>query len=217
VVYYVVAGCVAVVACFLLGRVAGRSQAMPGLLPGYMALVGPAVSFALGIIVAGGGERFGFDEQGARAIPAVFSIAVAGGLAILTGGRRRPLPWDLLLYPGALLVAAPIWFALALLVISVRFALVPGPEDLPGPQAGVWDSMFMFILLFAPLPAALGAGCLVTSLVVWRLPPARRALYADVEADFVAVHRQALKARLRFTSLALVVGLGVSLAAAFTL
>lgn len=87
--------------------------------------------------------------------------------------KRRKSRWNLLLLPAVLLPLVTIWAGLCGAANSMHMYLFSG-ESLRTAK-GVWPILATLSPFFAALPLAM----LVGNLVVWLVPPARRALDSE--------------------------------------
>jgi hypothetical protein len=129
---------------------------------------------------------------------------------------RRTSPWNLLLIPVGFTAWLLIWYGLFRLVWAFHAALFPAHELSDFWRAGISSRAFApsFVMVFALLPGALGAGLLAANGLVWLIPSARRALDAEAQAQNGARFPEAMRALGRFTAWALAVGLRIALLAA---
>ena len=88
--------------------------------------------------------------------------------------KRRKSGWNLLLLPAVLLPLAAIWAGLCVTADVLHMHLYPG-ESLRTAK-GVWPILATLAPFFAAVPLAM----LLGNVLVWLVPPARRAL--DLEA-----------------------------------
>lgn len=130
--------------------------------------------------------------------------------------QRRRSPWNLVLIPLGLAATAGVAVAQFSLVWLFHTAFYPLHELRNFWPAGISPGSFSLSLLmvFAPLPGALGAGFMLANLLLYALPPARRAFDAEARGHPGTSFQESMRGLLRLTAWALPPGLAVALVAA---
>jgi hypothetical protein len=133
--------------------------------------------------------------------------------------ERRKSLWNLLLLPLGFTGWLWTWYGLFLLVWRFHVARFPNHDFHDFWKAGISIRALApsFLMVFAVMPAALGAGLMAANRLVWLIPPVRRALDAEAQEQGTASFDQDMWALLKFTAWALAVGLPVALVAAASL
>ena len=133
---------------------------------------------------------------------------------------RRRSPWNFLLLPVLLISFVTIWWDILVnLVWLFHVQLYPEHEhqfhEYFG-RAGLPPAVAIlgFLMIFATFPGAAGAAMIVSNIIVWLIPPARRALDTEAKGYTGTSLRQALKGLTKFTAWSLGVGIAIALGAA---
>jgi hypothetical protein len=101
--------------------------------------------------------------------------------------RRRKSAWNILLFPLVFALGAVAYWILIEAVWRLRGALVPAEDRSLGEMLhGSCDGVSIFLMMVAPLFAALPIGMLAANALVWCVPPARRALDREGEGHWHA-------------------------------
>lgn len=130
--------------------------------------------------------------------------------------QRRQSPWNLALIPLGIAATAGAAVGQFSLVWLFHTTVYPLHELRNFWPAGISPGSFFlsFLMVFAPLPGALGAGFMLANLLLYALPPARRAFDAEARGHPGTSFQESLRGLLRLTTWALPPGLAVALVAA---
>jgi len=130
--------------------------------------------------------------------------------------QRRKSPWNLMLIPLCGGSAIVIWYALFRLVWWLHVILYPGHQLSNFWHKGASLGSFIpsFLMVFAPLPGALGAGLIFGNALAWLLPHARRAFESEARDFPETGFRESMRRLLFLTVVALPAGVLIALAAA---
>ena len=138
----------------------------------------------------------------------------------LAGARRRAVrrksSWNLVLIPLGIVATAAAALGQFSLVWLLHTTLYPLHELRNFWPASISPGSFSlsFLMVFAPLPGALGTGFMLANLLLYALPPARRAFDGEARGHPGTSFQQSMRGLLRLTAWALPPGLTVALVAA---
>ena len=103
-----------------------------------------------------------------------------------------PSRWNLALFPLAVLCGAAAWVVLVLAGLAVHAWRFPAPTF-----PGVRSPAGLALALLPPLLPALSLGAAAANALLWRVPPARRAMEAEASAapraDYPTAQRDLLR------------------------
>ena len=130
--------------------------------------------------------------------------------------QRRKSPWNLMLIPLCGGSAIAIWYALFRLVWWFHVILYPGHQlsNFWPRGAGLGSLIPSFLMVFAPLPGALGVGSIFGNTLAWLLPSARRVFETEAHDFPETGFRESMRRLLFLTVVTLPAGLLVAVAAA---
>ncbi|HWD20681.1 MAG TPA: hypothetical protein VHB20_15540 [Verrucomicrobiae bacterium] len=97
--------------------------------------------------------------------------------------KRRKSGWNALLIPVSLAVWAGTWYLLFELVWAFHIAHYPGHllKDFWPPHVSLRSGILSFVMVFSLGPGAGALGFMLTNLVFWTIPPARKAFDSEAK------------------------------------
>jgi len=154
-----------------------------------------------------------------KSLRRLITRAVEGYRGARERARRRRSLWNLLLVPLGLAGWLGIWYGLFRLTWAVHMMIYPDHRLQEFWRKGVSFSSFVpsFLMVFAPMPGALGLGLMVANRVAWLIPPARRAFEREAVGYPEAGYAEATAVVRKVAAWALPPGLAIALFSAWAL
>lgn len=133
--------------------------------------------------------------------------------------QRRKSPWNFLLFLLSFGNFFLVWYTCFRLVWAVHTSVYPDHEFRDFWPKGISFLSFVpsFLMLFAPSLGSLGLGFILANLMMWLIPPARRA-FEEESIDYPGTSfAEAMRGLVKVTGWLMGVGLSVALIAALCL